>query len=147
VTLSEINRAYDALQRDQPHRYLDVSRAFAPTSLPGDDAFPPAKKKSITFILHICEVLAGLDQWGMATREMFLQQEGEGQHAKWTVNYSILGRAMKRATVESIIRDKLGDKELRCWRIMEAKGKLDEKHVSLPFPASLRIFADPRSSL
>ncbi|GAA5876499.1 hypothetical protein JCM16303_003556 [Sporobolomyces ruberrimus] len=130
VTLSEINRAYDALQRDQPHRYLDVSRAFASTSLPGDEAFPPAKKKSITYILHICEVLAGLDQWGMSTREMFLQQEGDGQHAKWTVNYEALGKAMKRATVESIIRDKLGDKELRCWRIMEARGKLDEKHVA-----------------
>ncbi|GAA5949208.1 hypothetical protein JCM3765_003331 [Sporobolomyces pararoseus] len=130
VSLSEINRAYDALQRDQPHRYLDVSRAFALTSLPGDDAFPPTKKKSITYILHICEVLAGQDQWGMATREMFLQQESEGQHAKWRVDYSALGRAMKRATVEAIIRDKLGDKELRCWRIMEAKGKLDEKHVA-----------------
>ena len=81
----------------------------------------------------MCEVLAGIDQWGMATREMFLRQDGEGQHAKWIVDYAILGRAMKRATVESIIRDKIGDKALRCWRIMEAKGKLDEKHVSYSF--------------
>ncbi|GAA6015845.1 hypothetical protein JCM11491_007206 [Sporobolomyces phaffii] len=130
VSLSEISRAYDALQRDQPSRCLDVSRAFPPKSIDGDHAFPPAKKKAITFILHICEVLAGLDQWGMSTRAMFLEQEGEGQHAKWRVNYGALGQAMKRATVESIIRDKLGDKELRCWRIMEAKGKLDEKHVA-----------------
>lgn len=130
VSLSEISRAYDALHREHPERWLDVSRAFAPTSLPGDDAFPPAKKKSITFILHVCEVLAGIDQWGMSTREMFLRQDGEGQHAKWIVDYAILGRAMKRATVESIIRDKIGDKALRCWRIMEAKGKLDEKHAS-----------------
>ncbi|GAA5898407.1 DNA-directed RNA polymerase III subunit C82 [Sporobolomyces salmoneus] len=130
VSLSEINRAYDALQRDHPSRYLDVSRAFPSSSLPGDDAFPPSKKKSITYILHICEVLAGLDQWGLSTRESFLQQTGEGQHAAWTVNYANLGKEMKRCTVEGIIRDKLGDKELRCWRIMEAKGKLDEKHVA-----------------
>ena len=129
VSLSEINKAYDALQRDQPDRFLDISRAFPPASVPGDDAFPPAKKKPISYILHICEVLSGRDQWGMASREMFLHQDNEGQHAKWHVNYAALGKSMKRATVEAIIRDKLGDKELRCWRIMEAKGKLDEKHV------------------
>ncbi|GAA5832261.1 hypothetical protein JCM5353_005685 [Sporobolomyces roseus] len=130
VSLSEINKAYDALQREQPDRFLDISRAFPPASVAGDDAFPPAKKKPITYILHICEVLSGRDQWGMASREMFLHQDNEGQHAKWHVNYAALGKSMKRATVEAIIRDKLGDKELRCWRIMEAKGKLDEKHVA-----------------
>jgi hypothetical protein len=28
-----------------------------------------------------------------------------------------------------MIEDKLGQVAIRCWRILEAKGKLDEKHV------------------
>ncbi|GAA6064678.1 hypothetical protein JCM10212_006174 [Sporobolomyces blumeae] len=130
VSLSEINTAYENLRKRDPSKFLDVSRAFPPSALPGDSAFPPAKKAAISYILLICEVLAGIDQMGMGSREPFLLQQGESHHAKWSVNFKVLGKAMKRMTVEAVIRDKLGEKELRCWRIMEAKGKLDEKHVA-----------------
>lgn len=56
-------------------------------------------------------------------------QQGESTHAKWAVDWAMLGKAMKRSLVEAVIRDKLGDKAIRCWRILEAKGKLEEKHV------------------
>ncbi|GAA5849254.1 hypothetical protein JCM9279_006427 [Rhodotorula babjevae] len=125
VSLHEINTRFDHLPAQ--HKPA-LSQTFAKHK--DDRAWPPKRDRTADYILAICEVLSGQDQWGMTTREMFLLQQGEGTHAKWAVNWTQLGRAMKRSLVEAVIRDKLGDSAIRCWRIMEAKGKLDEKHVA-----------------
>ncbi|GAA5949404.1 hypothetical protein JCM21900_004051 [Sporobolomyces salmonicolor] len=125
VSLNELGVAYEKLP---PARKLDLSAAFAHNKK--DRSWPPPRGRTIDYILAICEVLSGQDQWGMSSREMFLLQVGEAQHAKWSVNFAILGKAMKRALVEAIVKEKLGQEALRCWRIMEAKGKLDEKHLA-----------------
>ncbi|GAA5898808.1 hypothetical protein JCM5296_005613 [Sporobolomyces johnsonii] len=125
VSLNELGVAYEKLP---PSRKLDLSAAFAHNKK--DRSWPPPRGRTIDYILAICEVLSGQDQWGMSSREMFLLQVGEAQHAKWSVNFAILGKAMKRALVEAIVKEKLGQEALRCWRIMEAKGKLDEKHLA-----------------
>lgn len=124
VSLHEINTRFDRLPASAKPA---LSQTFAKHK--HDAAWPPKRDRTSDYILAVCEVLSGQDQWGMTTREMFLLQQGEGTHAKWSVNWTQLGRAMKRSLVEAVIRDKLGDTAIRCWRIMEAKGKLDEKHV------------------
>ncbi|GAA5887165.1 hypothetical protein JCM6882_009470 [Rhodosporidiobolus microsporus] len=125
VSLHEINTYFDRLPSSQKP---DLSQTFSAHKR--DPTWPPKRQRSSDFILAICEVLSGQDQWGMSTREMFLLQQGEGSHAKWAVNWALLGRAMKRALVEALIKEKLGQHAIRCWRIMEAKGKLDEKHLA-----------------
>ncbi|BGP21127.1 hypothetical protein JCM10213_008960 [Rhodosporidiobolus nylandii] len=125
VSLHEINTYFDRLPAAQKP---DLSQTFAKQKQ--DSQWPPKRERNADFILAICEVLSGQDQWGMSTREMFLLQQGEGSHAKWAVNWSMLGKAMKRALVEAVIKEKLGQTAIRCWRIMEAKGKLDEKHLA-----------------
>ncbi|TNY22295.1 hypothetical protein DMC30DRAFT_445354 [Rhodotorula diobovata] len=125
VSLHEINTRFDRLPATAKPA---LSQTFAKHK--HDAAWPPKRDRTSDYILAVCEVLSGQDQWGMTTREMFLLQQGEGTHAKWSVNWTQLGRAMKRSLVEAVIRDKLGDAAIRCWRIMEAKGKLDEKHVA-----------------
>ncbi|GAA5858235.1 hypothetical protein JCM8547_005703 [Rhodosporidiobolus lusitaniae] len=125
VSLHEINTYFDRLPASQKP---DLSQTFSKQKL--DSSWPPKRSRSSDFILATCEVLSGQDQWGMSTREMFLLQQGEGSHAKWSVNWSTLGRAMKRALVEAVIEEKLGKHAIRCWRILEAKGKLDEKHLA-----------------
>ncbi|GAA5989633.1 hypothetical protein JCM11641_002907 [Rhodosporidiobolus odoratus] len=125
VSLHEINTYFDRLPSSEKP---DLSQTFSKQK--SDATWPPKRSRSGDFILAICEVLSGQDQWGMSTREMFLLQQGEGSHAKWAVNWAMLGRAMKRSLVEAVIREKLGPIEFRCWRILEAKGKLDEKHLA-----------------
>ncbi|GAA6043271.1 hypothetical protein JCM8097_003026 [Rhodosporidiobolus ruineniae] len=138
VSLHEINTMFERLPS---HLKPDLSQTFAKHKL--DASWPPkalsgssksssaaASKSAGPYILAICEVLSGQDQWGMSTREMFLLQQGEGTHAKWAVSWTTLGRAMKRQLVEAVIKEKLGQTAIRCWRIMEAKGKLDEKHLA-----------------
>lgn len=125
VSLHEINTYYDRLA-NKP----DLSSALAKHR--HDSAWPPKRgERAGDFILATCEVLSGLDRWGISTQETLLMQQGESTHAKWAVDWAMLGKAMKRSLVEAIIRDKLGDKAIRCWRILEAKGKLEEKHVRL----------------
>lgn len=36
---------------------------------------------------------------------------------------------MKKSLVEATIKSKLDGAALLCWRILQDKGKLDEKHV------------------
>ncbi|POY72143.1 hypothetical protein BMF94_4876 [Rhodotorula taiwanensis] len=123
ISLHEINTYYDRLA-DKP----DLSHTLAKHK--SDHSWPPKRERAGDFILATCEVLSGLDRWGLSTQETFLQQQGESTHAKWVVDWSSLGKAMKRSLVEAIIRDKLGEKAIRCWRILEAKGKLEEKHLA-----------------
>lgn len=124
VSLHEINKVFDRLpEASKP----DLSQTFAKHKQ--DSSWPPKRDRSGDYILAICEALSGLDQWGVSTREHFLMQQGEGSHAKWAVDWRTLGKAMKRSLIEAVVRDKLGEHAIRCWRILEAKGKLDEKHV------------------
>lgn len=87
-------------------------------------------KKEGDLIAEICYILAGADHQGMSGSGTFLNQTGDGIGARWSVHYDVLGGWMKRSLVEAMIKDKLGEVAIRCWRILEAKGKLDEKHVS-----------------
>ncbi|GAA6003872.1 DNA-directed RNA polymerase III subunit C82 [Rhodotorula paludigena] len=125
VSLHEINVRFDRLPAQLKPA---LSQTFAKHK--HDGAWPPKRDRTSDYILATCEVLAGQDQWGMSTRETFLVQTGEGTHAKWAIEWQAIGKAVKRSLVEAVIRDKLGDTAIRCWRIMEAKGKLDEKHVA-----------------
>lgn len=129
VSLHEINVRFDRLPAQLKPA---LSQTFAKHK--HDGAWPPKRDRTSDYILATCEVLAGQDQWGMSTRETFLVQTGEGTHAKWAIEWQAIGKAVKRSLVEAVIRDKLGDTAIRCWRIMEAKGKLDEKHVRFAFP-------------
>lgn len=127
VSLHQISQYYERLKHKP-----DLSAALAKHK--HDPSWPPSAKRGSSpragdYILATCEVLSGLDRWGISTRETLLMQQGESTHAKWAVDWAMLGKAMKRSLVEAIIRDKLGDKAIRCWRILEAKGKLEEKHV------------------
>ncbi|ORY66820.1 hypothetical protein BCR35DRAFT_354853 [Leucosporidium creatinivorum] len=88
------------------------------------------EKKDGDLITEIAFVLAGADHQGMSGSGTFLVQQGEGPGARWSVHYDVLGGWMKRTLVEAIIKDKLGEVAIRCWRILEAKGKLDEKHLA-----------------
>lgn len=99
-------------------------------------------KKDGDLITEIAFVLAGADHQGMSGSGTFLVQQGEGPGARWSVHYDVLGGWMKRSLVEAIIKEKLGDVAIRCWRILEAKGKLDEKHVSLQQAPELQAEAD-----
>jgi DNA-directed RNA polymerase III subunit RPC3 len=135
VSLHEINTFFDRLPASEKP---DLSHTFSKHK--HDSTWPPKRSRSSDFILATCEVLSGLDQWGMSTREQILLQQGEGTHAKWVVNFGTLGKAMKRALVESLIKEKLGQTAIRCWRIMDAKGKLDEKHVRLSCLSSSPLF-------
>ncbi|BGP28188.1 RNA polymerase III subunit C82 [Rhodotorula toruloides] len=125
VSLHEINKVFDRLPESSKP---DLSQTFAKHKQ--DSSWPPKRDRSGDYILAVCEVLSGLDQWGVSTREHFLMQQGEGSHAKWAVDWRTLGKAMKRSLVEAVVRDKLGEHAIRCWRILEAKGKLDEKHLA-----------------
>ncbi|KWU41042.1 hypothetical protein RHOSPDRAFT_37429 [Rhodotorula sp. JG-1b] len=128
VSLHQISQYYERLKHKP-----DLSAALAKHK--HDPSWPPSAKRGSSpragdYILATCEVLSGLDRWGISTRETLLMQQGESTHAKWAVDWAMLGKAMKRSLVEAIIRDKLGDKAIRCWRILEAKGKLEEKHLA-----------------
>jgi hypothetical protein len=46
--------------------------------------------------------------------ESNVEMNRKGQGNDW----AMLGKAMKRSLVEAVIRDKLGDKAIRCWRIL-----------------------------
>lgn len=130
VSLHQISQYYERLKHKP-----DLSAALAKHK--HDPSWPPSSSSSKRgsspragdYILATCEVLSGLDRWGISTQETLLMQQGESTHAKWAVDWAMLGKAMKRSLVEAVIRDKLGDKAIRCWRILEAKGKLEEKHV------------------
>lgn len=130
VSLHQISQYYERLKQKP-----DLSSALAKHK--HDPSWPPSSSSSKRgsspragdYILATCEVLSGLDRWGISTQETLLMQQGESTHAKWAIDWAMLGKAMKRSLVEAVIRDKLGDKAIRCWRILEAKGKLEEKHV------------------
>ncbi|TKA53401.1 hypothetical protein B0A53_04387 [Rhodotorula sp. CCFEE 5036] len=131
VSLHQISQYYERLKHKP-----DLSAALAKHK--HDPSWPPSSSSSKRgsspragdYILATCEVLSGLDRWGISTQETLLMQQGESTHAKWAVDWAMLGKAMKRSLVEAVIRDKLGDKAIRCWRILEAKGKLEEKHLA-----------------
>lgn len=53
----------------------------------------------------------------------------EGMGTKYSLGFGKLGEKMKRGLVETIIEEKFKMEGVRCWRILEEKGKLDEKHV------------------
>ena len=62
---------------------------------------------------------------------------GGGGGGKWQPDFEELGARIRRRTVEILIRDQLDSVALKCWKILEEKGKLDEKHVccsSFPLP-------------
>ncbi|KDE03750.1 hypothetical protein MVLG_05755 [Microbotryum lychnidis-dioicae p1A1 Lamole] len=89
------------------------------------------KKEDADLIVEILYILAKVDDLGVNAASGFLRQAGgDGPNARWSVRYKDLGDRMKRALVEAMVEDKLDKKAIKCWRILDAKGKLDEKHLA-----------------
>lgn len=80
-------------------------------------------------LLEILYLLSDADTPGFSDRPTLLNQHGEGPGSKWSVNYDLVGGWMKKSLVEATIKSKLDGAALLCWRILQDKGKLDEKHV------------------
>jgi len=118
------NELTTALATHQPP--VDLTLCFPPTAPGGwtrDSTGPLA--------LEACKVLAGSDSASFGdSATALLSQIGDGASAKWFVPWRALGGGVKRALVERVIADKLGPQAVRCWRILDAKGKLDEKHLA-----------------
>ncbi|SCV67112.1 BQ2448_5758 [Microbotryum intermedium] len=88
-------------------------------------------KEDADLMVEILHILAKVDDLGVNAASGFLRQSGgEGPGAKWSVRYKDLGDRLKRALVEAMVEDKLDKKAIKCWRILDAKGKLDEKHLA-----------------
>ncbi|GAA5993119.1 hypothetical protein JCM10908_001298 [Rhodotorula pacifica] len=99
VSLHAINTHYDRF-KNKPEL------SFALAKYKHDSAWPPKRgERAGDFILATCEVLSGLDRWGISTSETLLMQSGESTHAKWSIDWTMLSKAMKRSLVEAIIRD------------------------------------------
>jgi hypothetical protein len=47
--------------------------------------------RQVRFVLQPLIVLSGLDRWGISTQETLLMQQGESTHAKWAVDWAMLG--------------------------------------------------------
>lgn len=121
-----MNEIYTALNAmDNPP---DLSRCF-PAKTPNPEWKQP--KGAAEVISEICRVLGCQDDFSLDQSKAFLSEAGggDGVMAKWAVNCGPLGAGMKRALVEALILDKEGLEAVRCWRILDTKGKLEEKHV------------------
>ncbi|KAK4702468.1 DNA-directed RNA polymerase III subunit RPC3, partial [Phenoliferia sp. Uapishka_3] len=106
----------------------DLSRCF-PSKTPNPAWKTP--KGTAEVVSEICKVLGCEDDFNFGHGRAFLKSAGgDGVMAKWQVEYGPLGAGMKRALVEALILDKEGVTAMRCWRILEAKGKLEEKHLA-----------------
>lgn len=78
---------------------------------------------SITMIKHPTAFLSAVGGTGTGA-------SGSGNQS-FKVEFAMIGARMKRCLVEAMIEQKTSAAGIRCWRILEAKGKLDEKHVSV----------------
>ncbi|KAL8292342.1 hypothetical protein RQP46_001808 [Phenoliferia psychrophenolica] len=124
ITVNEIFTVLNSLPSPP-----DLSRCF-PTKTPNTTWKPP--KGTAEVVSEICRVLGCEDDFNLDQSRAFLSLAGggDGVMAKWAVNYGPLGSGMKRALVEALILDKEGTEAVRCWRILDAKGKLEEKHLA-----------------
>jgi DNA-directed RNA polymerase III subunit RPC3 len=80
----------------------------------------------------LCNILATADSTALVRTTAFLSTNGNSMSANnnFKVEFAEIAGRMKRCLVEAMIEQKLGSDGVRCWRILEARGKLDEKHVS-----------------
>ncbi|KAM0752921.1 hypothetical protein T439DRAFT_323536 [Meredithblackwellia eburnea MCA 4105] len=122
VTINEIYQAVTGFE-SQP----DLLNCF-PDRAPNEGWRPP--KIPVEAVGEICRVLGCDDEWD--SPKAFLKAAGGGDSvmAKWVVKFHGLEALMKRALVEALIQDKEGLEAVRCWRILDAKGKLEEKHLA-----------------
>lgn len=93
-------------------------------------------------VLELLKILASEDDPSLFSRAQNAVIEKAGsQTGRYRFNWRELGEQLQRARLESIIRRKTtfkkgkdgkeqGRRALRVWRILEAKGKLDEKHLA-----------------
>ena len=121
-----MNEIYTVL--DTMAKPPDLSRCFPTTTASTSWKAPKGMAEVVS---EICRVLGCEDDFNLDQSRAFLSQAGggDGVMAKWAINYGPLGAGMKRALVEALILDKEGTEAVRCWRILDAKGKLEEKHV------------------
>lgn len=112
----------------------DLRSAFE--QKPGD-VFKPHKATDAALTVELLKILSRDDDYSFDRSNAFLTQlgGGDGAGAKYKVQYSEIGARMKRALVEAMIEEKLSSDAAKCWRILEQKGKLDEKIVR-PFSTS-----------
>lgn len=120
---------------------IDLSETYAPAPKATKD-FPATLwklSKDDASILHeICNDLADRRdnepplEAPLGLSKEFLSAVGNGGPGgmKWRVEFGNCGARMKRVLVEAMVLDKVGKVGVRCWRIIEGKGKIDEKHVS-----------------
>ncbi|KAM0790324.1 hypothetical protein ACM66B_003209 [Microbotryomycetes sp. NB124-2] len=101
---------------------------FGKTSLLND--FDPKTLRTSELLAEVCSLLSGVGGGALPSEGAVLREIGEGQGAKWQVGYKSLMTKVKMATVHSIIKQKYGEVALRCWKILELKGNLDEKHLA-----------------
>ncbi|KAI5481085.1 hypothetical protein MNV49_006271 [Pseudohyphozyma bogoriensis] len=124
-TWNEVVSRYTALPNPPP-----LTNCFVPTS--SLDPTWNAPTRVADNIHEICRVLERDDNMQVEAGRRFLTSMGGngGASTKWAVNYTELTRGMTRAAVEALIKAKIDPVSLRCWRILEDKGKLDEKHLA-----------------
>jgi hypothetical protein len=92
-------------------------------------SFKPDDMRDGDLLLEILYLLADADTPGFSDRPTFLEQHGDGPGSKFSISYDALGGWMKKSLVEATIKSKLDASALLCWRILQDKGKLEEKHV------------------
>ncbi|KAK4046913.1 RNA polymerase III subunit C82 [Microbotryomycetes sp. JL221] len=127
ISRLEINTRWKQLSSEERNKF-NLQKVFSKTSLLKE--FEPNKLSTIDLLTEICSLLSGVGGGGIVSSISILKQIGEGNSSKWFINYKSLGIKLKRSTVEAVIKDKFGTVGLRCWKILEVKGKLDEKHLA-----------------
>ena len=85
-----------------------------------------AKKKRMNLIKMHLEILAQ-DSYH------FVNLEGTRALGEWSVDFAALTKTLKQVEFEKIIEQKFGGIATRLLRILQDKGKLDEKQVRPSF--------------
>lgn len=62
----------------------------------------------------------------------FVKSEGNRGLGEWSVDFTSLMKTMKQVEMEKIIEQRFGGVATRLLRILQEKGKLDEKQVNCP---------------
>ncbi|KAK4047498.1 RNA polymerase III subunit C82 [Microbotryomycetes sp. JL201] len=123
ISRLEIATRWRALPEPKP----SLQDVFGKTPLLS--GFDPKTLRTTEIIGEICSLLSGIGG-GALPGDAVLREIGEGQGARWQVNYRALCSKVKTATIHAIISGKYGDVALRCWKILDLKGNLDEKHLA-----------------
>lgn len=77
-----------------------------------------------------CAILACADDLAIDQSGSFLKiVSSGGGMSNVRIQFGKIAKRMQRSLVEAMIEQQHSLTAIRCWRILETKGKLDEKHV------------------